>query len=82
MCLLGNLRCWIASGFMARSFCSVIALAMTSLQERHCEGNDKCIDGDIRPEAIQQRKFPIDSYQFAFHYLLCYNKNNRNVYSR
>jgi len=49
---LKNLRCWIASGFMARGFCSVIALAMTSLEERHCEGNDKCIDGDIKPEAI------------------------------
>jgi len=51
---IGNLRCWIASGLMARSFCSVIALAMTSLEERHCEGNDKYIDGDIKPEAIQR----------------------------
>jgi len=52
---------------MARGFCSVITLAMTSLEERHCEvgripeqqakpatrGNDKCIDGDIKPEAIK-----------------------------
>jgi len=75
---LGNLRCWVASGFMASGLCSAIALAMTLLeatvstgkqhhyQKRHCEvgripeqqakpatrGNDKCIDGDIKPEAI------------------------------
>ena len=57
----GNLHCWIASGFMARGFCSTVALAMTLLvamfhQERHCEGNGKYIDGDIKPEAIQRYK--------------------------
>jgi len=49
---------WIASGLMTRGFCSIVALAMTFLMkrsflQRHCEGYDKCIDGNIKPEAIQ-----------------------------
>jgi len=55
---------------MVHGPCGVVTLAMTPLgatshqgsqsyQERHCEGNGKCKEGDIKPEAIQQRKFPI-----------------------
>jgi len=51
--MLKNLYYWIASGFMASNLCSNIALAMT-LQKRHCEGYEKCKDGDAKPEAIQR----------------------------
>ena len=57
ICVVREMRRWIASGFIVRGFCGVVALAMTlqeatSHQRRHCEGYDKCTDGDIKPEAI------------------------------